>query len=617
MVFWWEKDLTGKQLAARVKDTQNGIEFAQYERLQDSLLYASLYGNVEMSGFGPHEYALSSLRSRFDKMSVNLIHNMVDTVAAKLCAPRIKPAVLTEDGDYLLQRRAKKLGDAIYGVMYENDFVRLDSNVIKDAAIFGMGYVKVVQEDGKVCIERVLPTEIFVDNAEAMYGKPPCMYQVRHVSRDALRGAFPKLAAEIDQVEVDAFAQNSNSDVLKVIEAWKVGKGGRHVMTVGDVVLVDEKFNKPSAPFAWFSWNPRTVGFYAEGLAEQLIPLQVELNKLLRRVQISQHLMSVPYLLVENGSKVNRAQLTNEVGHVVNFTGRPPTPVVGQAMHPEVYQHIDRIIRWAYEVAGISQLSAQSKKPAGLDSEPALRTFHDFESERFQLVNEMHEQFVLQLARLIVQTAREIPNYTARGINKQFFQSFSWKDIDLKDSEFVLKIHPTSMLPTTPSARIQKVMEMFERGMVTPVEAMELLEFPDTDSIVAKKTVQLTLVKQQLGKMEETGKLIVPEPFQDLQLCLSEATAYYGMLKVRNAPESVLSVVRKFIRACDEKLSAVTEAAQGAMQNVPVSATLGAIPAGLPTAPAGLPPPGPAGASGALPPGLPPIPGAPGAGPIG
>jgi hypothetical protein len=322
--------------------------------------------------------------------------------------------------------------------------------------------------------------------------------------------------------------------------------------------------------------------------------------------------------MMENGSKINRAQWTNEIGHFINFTGKAPIPVVGQAMHPEVYQHIDRIIRWAYEVAGISQLSAQSKKPAGLDSEPALRTFHDFESERFQLVNEMHEQFVLQLARLIVQTAREIPNYTARGINKQFFQSFSWKDIDLKDSEFVLKIHPTSMLPTTPSARIQKVMEMFERGMVTPVEAMELLEFPDTDSIVAKKTVQLTLVKQQLGKIEETGKLIVPEPFQDLQLCLSEATAYYGMLKVRNAPESVLSVVRKFIRACDEKLSAVAEAAQGAMPNVPVSAPPGLSPAGaIPAIPgtpldAGALPPGPAG----LPPGALP-PGPPGAGPIG
>lgn len=593
---WWTlKNDNPKAVASALENTFKGLEDAQRSRLMDYVVYANLYGNVETTGFGPHEYANTSVRSRADKMAVNLIHNMVDTVVSKLCAPRIKATFLTEKGDYLLQRKAKKLEDVVHGILYENDFMFLDSQVIKDAAIFGIGLVKVVAEDSRVCIERVLPNEVFVDNAEALYGRPQCMYQVRYVSRDALIAAFPEHREAILNVKAETeytYTPRELSDVVKVVEAWKIGASGRHVMATGDVTLLDDRYTKDWFPFAHYVWNPRVAGFYGEGLAEQLVPIQLELNKLLRRVQLSQHLMSVPYMLVENGSKVNKAQLNNEVGHIVNYTGRAPVPVVGQAMHPEVYQHIDRLIRWAYEVAGVSQMSAQSKKPVGLDSAPALRTFHDIESERFQLVSEMHERFVLQVAKLVVKTAQGIRNFKVKGVNKKFFEEVNWKDVDLEESDYVLKLHPTSMLPTTPSARLQKVGEMFRDGMLTPVEAMKLLDFPDVEAATAKKTAQLDLIQLQLAEMEEFGKYIAPEPFQNLQMCLEEATSYYIQLKIKHAPESTLSLFRKFIRACDDKLSAVAMAAQGVNPNVPAAASTGA-PIGPAVGGPGVPGPAP------------------------
>jgi hypothetical protein len=44
-----------------------------------------------------------------------------------------------------------------------------------------------------------------------------------------------------------------------------------------------------------------------------------------------------------------------------------------QAMHPEVYNHLDRLYQRAYEISGISELSATGKKPAGLESGAALQ----------------------------------------------------------------------------------------------------------------------------------------------------------------------------------------------------------------------------------------------------
>lgn len=608
---WWKQEKSEMKgdpaLATTLAEAVKGLEDTQRARLNDLLIFASIYGNAEVTGFGPNQYAISSLRSRFDKMSANLVHNLVDTVTAKLVAHPVKPTFLTDKGDYVLQRKAQKLDSAVQGVLYENDFVHLSGLVVKDGALFGIGVLKVVQEDGRVCLERVLPSEILVDNAEALYANPQSMYQIRYMDRNKLIELFPELADEIRGIktEEDGWAGIGppTADVVKVVEAWKKGSKGRHVIAAGSVTFVDEVWKKERFPFAFFQWNPRVAGFYGEGLAEQLIPLQMELNKLLRRVQISHHLGSGFHWLVERGSKINKAQWTNEIATFFEHTGRPPTPIVAPLMQPEVYMHIDRIYRLAYEIAGVSQMSAQAKKPSGLDSEPALRTFHDIESERFQFTGKMYERFILQVARLVVDTAREIRGYKVRGINKKFFQEFSWKDIDLDDSEFVLKMHATSMLPTTPSARLQKVLEMFERGMLSPVEAMKLIDFPDVEAATAKKTAQLDVVQDALATMEETGKFIPPEPFMNLQMCLEEATNFYLQLKLRGAPEGTLALIRKFIRACDDKLSAIAEAAQGVMPNVPADATLGA-PVSSPTGPAPIGPPG--GAPPALPTGLPP-----------
>jgi hypothetical protein len=42
------------------------------------------------------------------------------------------------------------------------------------------------------------------------------------------------------------------------------------------------------------------------------------------------------------------------------------------------------LIETAYQIAGVSELSAQSEKPGGLDSGKALETMENIESNRFE-----------------------------------------------------------------------------------------------------------------------------------------------------------------------------------------------------------------------------------------
>ena len=51
--------------------------------------------------------------------------------------------------------------------------------------------------------------------------------------------------------------------------------------------------------------------------------------------------------------------------------------------HPEMYQWIQWLIQNAYQMSGISSLSAGGQKPQGLNSGEAIRTYDQIQEDRF------------------------------------------------------------------------------------------------------------------------------------------------------------------------------------------------------------------------------------------
>ena len=127
-------------------------------------------------------------------------------------------------------------------------------------------------------------------------------------------------------------------------------------------------------------------GWYGTGLVEQLTPIQMELNRIALRTQQAMHLMAVPRVYVERGSQVVLSHLNNDIGNIIEYTGTPPVVNVGQAASGEVYAQFDRLYAKAYETTGISQLSAASLKPEGLNSGRAIREYNDLQTDRFAVI---------------------------------------------------------------------------------------------------------------------------------------------------------------------------------------------------------------------------------------
>lgn len=562
--FWWKKrteDLYGClfSIINHLDDTQRSISAANLRHLR-------LYGNQEMLGLtvGGYSRAENNLES---KLRMNLIQAVTDTLAAKISKNNPKPTFLTQGGDWSLQRKAKLLDQYCQGIYYEDDLYTKGKQIFLDGCVWGTGVLKIFEQDGKPCSERVLCDEIKFDNADAFYGSPRSMYQTKFYNREVLLDMYPehKLAIGAATSEQNQRITLSNlqlTDQVKVIEAWHLpsskGSGdGRHCIVIDKATLLDEPWKTMRFPFVFFKLLPKMVGFWGLGVAESLTPLQIELNKLLRTLQASMHLVSVPRVLVDINSKIIRSHFNNEVGAQIEYDGnlgKPPEFWAGGGIPPELFKQIDAYWNRGFEQFGISMLSATSEKPAGLDAAVALREYNDIETERFVLVGQRYEKFFIECAPHFIDIASKNKKRLVNTRKKNWLQPVAWEQIALDPDDYQIQMFPTSSLPTRPEARLEKVQEMAQAGWITPPQAMRLLDFPDTEAFASIANAPEEIFDMLLEHMIEEGDYQPPEPYMNLEYGISHFQAAYLRAKINKVPDERLDLLRRWMSEADQML---------------------------------------------------------------
>ena len=439
---WWSSDKP--EVPNNVASVVNAIDENQsYKRLMNEK-YARLYSNVELSTFltgNGSSRASDNISS--NRVTYNVIKSAIDTANSKIAKNKPKVQFLTEDGDFALKTRAENLTKYVEGVFYDTNVYKHAQKMFTHAMVFGTGCMKVYTEDGKIKTENVFTEEIKIDDIEGAYGKPQQLHQVKHVSRDVLIANYPDSVdaiLEADGTEISRFGAAFVSDRVKVTESWHLRSGsdtkdGRHCITIQDDVLFDEEYTKDYFPFVFMRWSDRLAGFFGQGLAEELIGIQIEINKLLKSIQKAQHLIAIPRIAVDAGTTVSASVINNEIGSIFKYAGNSPSFFTPTAMNAEVYNHLKWLIQSAYEVSGISQLSATSKKPAGLDAAVALREFQDIETERFMTTAQSYEKIFMDLAEIVIDMSRDMyevdPNISTKVQTSKFIKTLILRMINL------------------------------------------------------------------------------------------------------------------------------------------------------------------------------------------
>ena len=571
--FWWKGD--GKTIHEDVISITDYIEEDQSLRKERLLRNLRLYGNLKYLGIRMQDYSRTEdqLRTQ-NRLTLNIIKNMVDTVTNRIAKNKPLPTFLTDGGDYNQQQKAKKLQKFMKGVFFQHSLYELGQRIFRDASIFDTGVLKIHRNKDQFIFDRILSSEILVDEMEAFYNNPRSCFQIRHYAKEVAADLWPDYAEEIMTMaseEDGDYRRRRVGESVKVIEGWHLPSGkeatdGRHVIVMEGQTLLDEEYKRSRLPFVFLHWSDPIVGVWGGSLADELVGIQMEINKILRTIQKAMHLLSIPKVFIEHGSKVVKQHFNNEIGGIITYTGKKPDVEAFNAVSPELFSHLDRLYARAFEIAGVSQLSAQSLKPSGLDSGKALRTFNDIETERFVLRGQAYENFFIDIAEHIIELSKEISeeykDFGVMAVGKKSVEEIKWKDVDIDRDKFSMKIFPTSALSETPSARLQEVQEMLQAGFIDKDTGIQLLEFPDLENAYNSLTAAQEDIDLVVEELMSKGKFIAPDPLMNLELGIRRMNSAYLRSKTQKMSEERLELMRRWI----QQAQALLVRAQSAVQ---------------------------------------------------
>ena len=546
---WWKQE--GKNCSNALGATLDFLQKNQSARMRQQVISARLYGNLAIMGSSGQAYArLMSQQSAIkDRITFNATQSCIDTITAKVGEQKPRPYYLTSGGNYKQQRKAKKLNQFTEGVFYETKTYDKGLEAFRDAAIWGDGFMHVYARNGKLQHDRCMGSELWIDEMEGMYGFPRRMLRAKDVDREELLAYF---ADDEDAVAVikdaprspesNAAKGNNNSDMVQVVEGWQLATenedgemvGGKHAIAIvgsGDgfgMLVEPEDYPYDFFPFARLSWCKRPMGYWSQGLAEQLQGEQLELNKELWFIQRSMHLAGTVKVALKVGSNVVEEHINNDVGTIIKYTGEAPQFFCPEPIHAVYFENVNRIIQRMYQHSGISELSAASKKPAGLNSGVAIREAQDIESERFRTISRENDNFYLQIAALDAIFAKGLKGYKVKVPGRNSFSSIDFmKDIgDVSDDEFVRQCFPVSKLPRDPAGRLQTIQEFIQAGFMSQRQGRRALDFPDLDTVESLANAQEDIITKTLDAIVDDGKYKPPEPTDDIDLAKELVVEY-------------------------------------------------------------------------------------------
>ena len=575
-IYQWWLTTDKKEKAGQLLSTANAIKDAQSYRYRTTALYARLYGNQSLFNFignNMNKMDAGTTGLPVDRPTFNLVQSCVDTVVSKISQSKPSPVFLTDNSDYKERRLAKQLNNFIQGEFYQTKAYDKVATVLRDALVTGMGVLKVFEsQDNKVALERVLGTEILVDSNDGLYGEPRQIYQLKLVDRQVLKDICPGYKQVITEAET-AFPDNSSdasrtvSDQVLVVEGWHLKSGknatdGRHTIACTSGIILDEAWDKYAFPFVFLPYSPRLLGFWAQGLAEQLMGTQIEINSLLYTISRAIKIVGVPRIFVEEGSKVSSSSFNNDVGTIVKYRGTKPVFEVAPCVPQELYAQLQRLIEYGYQQCGVSALDASSQKPAGLNSGEAIRSYDDISTDRLASLSKRYDNFFIDLTYQIVDLAKDIASrdgeYQTVYPNKDGTKEINLPEMKLIQDPFVVQVFNQSSLPRDPAGRLQKIVEMTQSGMLSIKEGRRLLDYPDLDQVEKLSNASEERIYQLLDKIVEDGIFTPPDPFLDLQLATEITTQYYNLYAASKLDEERCQMLRDFFTQVQDLIQAAT-----------------------------------------------------------
>jgi hypothetical protein len=266
-------------------------------------------------------------------------------------------------------------------------------------------------------------------------------------------------------------------------------------------------------PYFKFTYLDLLLATYPQGMVEQLISHQEELNYTVSRLASYKKWLAGK-VMVPKGAELE-TKWDDEVGQLIYYvTGHKPSYEAGATPPNFLMMEIARIKKAMEDIAAAHDAS-MGRIPSQAKSGVAIESLAESDNSQLGPILIGHEQQLSFFAETVINIMEH--KYTEPRLLAITGELLgpdvkTFKNEDLKGNKRI-KVSLGSSLPYSKSARQQFIMTMKKDGYITQEKAMELMEFGDVEGIF--QNLDETLQKEEIQMLMKPNMEVTVEPWDD------------------------------------------------------------------------------------------------------
>lgn len=471
---------------------------------------------------------------------INVIKSVIDSLVSKLSNQKVRPFFNPVNGLHST-RAIVKQAQQFFDIVFDKEKVQSKvAKAYRNACIFGIGYLffnpitKTIEVPGS--------WQVAIANTELGYGKPTKLlieYKNMPVTQLDQYGIKGKYQSEYVNFKIYV-------DILeKKIKCF-----------VNSVQALEKKYEGEILPIVLVYHTVPVFGTKTVSIVDELDGLQTNIDLINSKISAAAQLTPGNVTYVESGSNLQAGDISNKTGKVYTVKmgpGHNNLPVVNVTpapFDPMWNNLLDSYVKQAYEIVGISQLSAQSKKPAGLDSGVALQSLEDIESDRFQTQVDNFVHAFVDLANVIIEVMDD-DSILPKSVNTA---DYSWKDIRKQKELFKVQYSAASSFSKDPSTKAQQILQWFQAGIIPMDQIGQYADTPDLERLYSDAAAISEAVDAVISNAIEKDIYDIPDYVgyqQLLQKIIVEENKLYSssdeesLTKLEKLKEQLLEIMNE------------------------------------------------------------------------
>lgn len=437
--------------------------------------------------------------------STNVTKSVIDTLVANIATRKPHPFFNSIDGTHDTKRVVDDI-QRFFDIVYDAKKVHQKFvEAFTDACIFGTGYVYVNPVTYE--IETLKAYQVGLLEAECKYGKPTKM-MIR-------RAGFP-----VNKLKQYGIEKNYKDRDTVLFHHYIDCEEHKQELWINDKLVRSLKYEGDDLPFVPVYYNKPIVGQKTVSVVEELEGIQAQIDDINEKISTCAQAWAGTTTYIMDGSGVTQADIDNRVGKVFtikagyNGASMPPVTSISSPMFdPQALNLLDFYTKKAYEMIGVSELSAMSKTPANVDSGVMLRALSDSESDRLSKAVMYYVNSYSELANLMIDILPEDQKVLPESINSS---SVTWKDVKRQRDLFKVQFAVVAQKSKDVGEQAKYVNTLLNLGFITPNEIGYYLDRPDMNKAIGQISAMYSGLQQVIQRAMEYEEYDIPD-FVDLQ----------------------------------------------------------------------------------------------------